>query len=196
MSHPWSRAIKAFGKRLKKPAPVIPRWKIVKGDTVQVINGKASEIGKSGVVQRVDKRMNRLFVEGVNEHTRRIKDEETNQVQLMQSPAPIHYSNVALIDPKDGHPCRVKLLQTVVEKDGKETRVRERFSTRTGTLIPKPAFERRDGIIRSAYDDSSLDTPAEVCRERTYVPSALSFEESVMKSLIDQGFGEQAESTN
>jgi hypothetical protein len=34
---------------------------------VQVINGKPSEIGKSGIVQRVDRRSNKLFVEGVNE---------------------------------------------------------------------------------------------------------------------------------
>eukprot|EP00730_Choanoeca_flexa_P018680 TRINITY_DN9095_c0_g1_i2.p1 TRINITY_DN9095_c0_g1~~TRINITY_DN9095_c0_g1_i2.p1 ORF type:complete len:199 (+),score=37.86 TRINITY_DN9095_c0_g1_i2:47-643(+) len=197
MTHPWSRALRAFGKRMKKPADPIPRWKIVKGDTVQVIDGKKSEIGKSGIVQRVDRRQNKLYVEGVNEHTRRVKDDETGQVQMLQSPAPIHYSNVALLDPKDGHPCRVKLLKVEKEINGVTRRVRERYSTRTGAMIPKPAYERRDGMTRAAYKESHLDTSADVLRAKTYTPTAMTFEESVMKSLIDQGLGvEEASSTS
>ncbi|EDQ87243.1 uncharacterized protein MONBRDRAFT_33418 [Monosiga brevicollis MX1] len=173
-SHPWSRAARMLGKRTKLADP-IPKWKIVTGDIVQVIQGPKTEIGKSGKVLRVDRKQNRLYIEGVLEHTRRIRNEETNQTALVQSPAPVHYSNVALLDPKDGLPCKVK-TQVI---DGE----RVRYSTRTLSKIPKPHWERRDGISPLTYKDTPLDTSAEVVARETYRPSVLTLEESVLREM-------------
>ena len=98
--------------------------RIVKGDEVVVISGK--DRGKQGTVLRVDPRKDRVYVEGLNiikRHTRpRPGTMEAGGV--IEREGPIHLSNVALRDPKDKKPTRVK---TVVENGQ-----RMRASARTG----------------------------------------------------------------
>ena len=98
--------------------------RIVKGDEVVVTSGK--DRGKQGKVLRIDPRKDRVYVEGLNiikRHTRpRPGTMEAGGV--IEREGPIHVSNVALIDPKDQKPTRVR---TIVENGQ-----RMRASARTG----------------------------------------------------------------
>ena len=108
------------------------KYRIKKGDTVQVISGKDS--GKTGRVLRVEPKKNRLFVEGLNvvkrhQRPRSLKDTQRGGKVggVIEKEGPIHVSNVMLLDPTDNKPTRVG----VRSKDGK----RERFAKRTGNAI-------------------------------------------------------------
>ena len=79
--------------------------KVRRGDTVMVISGK--EKGKRGEVERVLPRENRVVVGGVNVRTRHARPSQQNQEGLYTFEAPIHVSNVMLIDPDSGEPTRV-----------------------------------------------------------------------------------------
>ena len=79
--------------------------KIKRGDTVVVTSGK--EKGKRGEVERVLPRENRVVVSGVNVRTRHAQPTQNNQQGLYTFAAPIHVSNVMLIDPNSGEPTRV-----------------------------------------------------------------------------------------
>ncbi len=79
--------------------------KIKRGDTVVVISGK--EKGKRGEVERVIPRENRVVVGGVNIRTKHARPSQTNQQGLYTFEAPIHVSNVMLVDPGSGEPTRV-----------------------------------------------------------------------------------------
>ena len=79
--------------------------KIRRGDTVVVISGK--EKGKRGEVERVLPREGRVVVGGVNVRTRHARPTQNNQQGLYTFAAPIHVSNVMLIDPSSGEPTRV-----------------------------------------------------------------------------------------
>jgi large subunit ribosomal protein L24 len=79
--------------------------KIRKGDTVVVISGK--EKGKRGEVREVNPGEDRVVVEGVNERTRHARPTQNNQQGLYTFYAPMHVSNVMLVDPSSGEPTRV-----------------------------------------------------------------------------------------
>jgi large subunit ribosomal protein L24 len=86
-------------------------FKIRKGDTVQVITGRAQDRGKRGEVIRVLRKENRVVVQGVN---LRIKHQAQIQTQgrtmnpgRVEFEAPIHISNVMLVCPKCDQPTRV-----------------------------------------------------------------------------------------
>ena len=101
--------------------------RIVKGDEVVVIGGK--DRGKHGKVLRVDPRRDRVYVEGLNiikRHTRP-RQGSPQPGGVIEREGPIHLSNVALRDPQDGKPTRVK---TIVEQGQ-----RMRASARTGEKL-------------------------------------------------------------
>ena len=79
--------------------------KIKRGDTVMVITGK--EKGKRGEVERVLPRENRVVVSGVNVRTRHAQPTQNNQQGLYTFEAPIHVSNVMVVDPGSGEPTKV-----------------------------------------------------------------------------------------
>ena len=79
--------------------------KIKRGDTVVVISGK--EKGKRGEVERVIPRENRVVVGGVNVRTRHARPTQNNQQGLYTFEAPMHVSNVMLVDPNSGEPTKV-----------------------------------------------------------------------------------------
>jgi len=79
--------------------------KIKRGDTVVVITGK--EKGKRGEVERVIPQENRVVVGGVNIRTRHAQPTQNNQQGLYTFAAPIHVSNVMLVDPNSGEPTKV-----------------------------------------------------------------------------------------
>lgn len=92
--------------------------RIRKGDRVIAIAGK--DKGKSGVVMEVRPSEQRVLVEGLNIIKRHTKPRPPNEPGgVIEKPAPIHWSNVALIDPPSGLPTRVR----IVEEDGRKVRV-------------------------------------------------------------------------
>ena len=86
--------------------------KIKKGDKVIVIAG--ADKGKTGIVQKAYPRLDRVVVEGVNVHKKHKKPTQTNpEGSIVDIYAPIHVSNVALVDPKQRkqHVLAMKLLR-------------------------------------------------------------------------------------
>ena len=79
---------------------------IKKGDNVYVLSG--DDRGKQGRVLSVDREKFRAIVEGVNIVTKAAKPSAKHpQGGVIKMEAPIHISNLALIDPKTGKPTRV-----------------------------------------------------------------------------------------
>ena len=79
---------------------------IKKGDTVYVNAG--NDKGKTGKVLSVDPAKDRAIVEGVNMVSKHTKpNAKQPQGGILKQEAPIHMSNLNLIDPKSGKPTRV-----------------------------------------------------------------------------------------
>ena len=79
---------------------------IKKGDTVYVLSGE--DKGKQGRVLSVQVTKQRAIVEGVNVVTKSTKPSaKYPQGGLIKMEAPIHISNLSLLDPKSGKPTRV-----------------------------------------------------------------------------------------
>ncbi len=75
------------------------RMKIKKNDTVMVIAG--NDRGKTGKVLKVFPKESRVIVEGINLRKRHTKPSQKNpQGGILEKEAPIHISNVMIIDPK------------------------------------------------------------------------------------------------
>jgi large subunit ribosomal protein L24 len=92
--------------------------KIKKGDEVVVLSGK--DKGRTGTVQTVMPKDSKVVVSGVNMIARHRKPSQANpQGGIDRREAAMHISKVALADPKDGKPTRVRFE----EKDGKKVRV-------------------------------------------------------------------------
>ena len=103
---------------------------IVKGDRVKVIRGNHRDM--EGTVLRVLKDDGRLVVEGVNMRKRHQRPTEANpEGGIMTFEAPIHVSNVMLVDPASNQASRIR---TRIEADG----TKERIAAKTGNPIPKP----------------------------------------------------------
>jgi len=104
--------------------------KIKSGDTIKVLAGK--DKGKTGKVLQVFPSLNRVSVEGINLNVKHLRSRQQGEKgQKIEYPAPIHISNVQLVDPKTGNPTRVGY--TFVEEAGKKRKVR--ISKKTKELI-------------------------------------------------------------
>ena len=95
--------------------------KIRKGDKVVVLSGK--DKGRTGEVLRVLPKDDKAVVRGVNQVRRHQKQSQSQEGGIITKEAPIHLSNIAIADPKDGKPTRVGFK---IEKDGKKVRVAKR----------------------------------------------------------------------
>ena len=103
------------------------KLRIKSDDTVVVIAGK--DKGKTGRVLRVDPKNQRVYVEGLNmvkRHQRPVAGRPNLQVGVIAKEGPIHVSNVALADPRDGRPTRVGVRRT---ESGRPMRVAKRSGT-------------------------------------------------------------------
>lgn len=102
--------------------------KLRKGDNVIVITGK--DKGKTGVIEAVLPRENRVVVAGVNIVKRSVKARQgLTQSGLVESPAPLNASNVMIVDPKKGGRTRVGYKQAT----GKKGKVR--VARKSGTEL-------------------------------------------------------------
>ena len=92
---------------------------IKKNDTVVVLAGQ--DKGKTCKVLKVLVDENRALVEGVNMVSKSTKPSAKNpQGGIVKQEAPIHISNLSLVDPKSGKPTRVGIKVT---EDGKKVRI-------------------------------------------------------------------------
>ena len=105
-----------------------PKMRVTKGDTVRVMRG--DDKGKEGKVIRVYPKTGRVTVEGINivkRHRKARRAEE--QSGIVEFPAPIHVSNVMLVDSK-GEPTRIRMR---IDDD----RTKERISIKSGDAITR-----------------------------------------------------------
>jgi large subunit ribosomal protein L24 len=107
------------------------RLHVRKNDQVVVISGK--DRGKRGRVLEVYPGNGRALVEGVNIVQRHTKPNPQRNIKggIASKEAPIHVSNVMLIDPEGGRPTRVGYR---VEQDGTKTRIARRSGAALGAL--------------------------------------------------------------
>lgn len=136
--------------------------KIKKGDMVQVIAGRTcdekklkernkrreevglaplqpGDKGKQGRVLEVYRDRDRVLVEGVNIRTHHVREGQNQQGQttggIEYREAPIHISNVALVDPKTKKPTRVGFREEEEERNGRIRTVRVRYAKKSGEAI-------------------------------------------------------------
>lgn len=102
---------------------------VARGDTVRVMRG--DDKGKEGKVLRVYPKTGRITIEGVNMVKRHRKARRENeQSGIIDLPAPVHASNVMLLDPKSSAPTRTRRR---IDDDG----TKERISAKSGDAIPR-----------------------------------------------------------
>lgn len=103
------------------------KYKIKKGDTVEVIAGE--ENGKRGKVLSIDRKNGRVFIEKLNMIKKTMpKSQENQKGGIVEREASIHISNVMLVD-KDGKATRVGRK----EVDGKL----KRYAKKSGEILDK-----------------------------------------------------------
>ncbi|TFC43397.1 50S ribosomal protein L24 [Cryobacterium sp. TMT1-21] len=114
--------------------------RLKKGDLVQVITGRTQarggDRGKQGKVIAVLVEKNRVLVEGINFVTKHVRVGQTQRgtktggIETME--APIHVSNVAIVDPETKKPTKVGVRTEEVTKDGVTKTVRVRYAKKSG----------------------------------------------------------------
>jgi large subunit ribosomal protein L24 len=123
---------KTLGQRLTRRHAINAereRLPVTKGDTVRVMRGE--DKGKEGKVIRVLTKKGRIVIEGVNIVKKHRKARNANeQSAIIDMPAPLHVSNVMLLDPKSGAPTRTRRR---IDTDG----TKERISVKSGDAIPR-----------------------------------------------------------
>ncbi|KAI1316392.1 hypothetical protein EDD11_010034 [Mortierella claussenii] len=154
--------------RVKYVAPrdQIKMWRIVRGDEVFITSGK--EKGKTGTVRKVLRSLNSLLITDRNMVTKHIRPQpdDPSKTTKIQMEAPIHVSNVSLIDPQTRQPVRTHYRAITDPATGKSER--KRFVVGTELEIPKPKPE----ISKYKLDrvDSPKDTSPALAREVTFIP--------------------------
>ena len=103
--------------------------RIKKGDTVVVIAGRNK--GRSGEVIEMRREDGRVLIRGVNMVKRHQRQTAAQEGGIISKEAPVHLSNVALADPKDGKPTRVGFKFVGKGEDRKKVR----FAKRSGVEI-------------------------------------------------------------
>jgi large subunit ribosomal protein L24 len=102
---------------------------VTKGDTVRVMRG--DDKGKEGKVMRIYPKTGRVLVEGINlvkKHRKAQTAEE--QSGIIEMAAPVHSSNLMLLDSKSGEPTRTRAR---IDTDG----TKERVGVHSGEPIPR-----------------------------------------------------------
>jgi large subunit ribosomal protein L24 len=95
--------------------------KIKKGDKVVVLAGR--DKGRSGEVVEVRPAEGRATVRGVNMVKRHQRQTAQQEGGIISKELPVHLSNIAIADPKDGKPTRVGFK---IRPDGKKIRIAKR----------------------------------------------------------------------
>lgn len=113
----------------KKPAATQRKIKITRGDRVRVIRGNDRD--QEGTVLRVLPDSSAVVVEGVNMRKKHMRPSQSDpDGGIITLEAPIHISNVMLVDPTSGDASRVRIR---VEDDG----TKERIAVKSGNPVPR-----------------------------------------------------------
>lgn len=121
----------------------MPRMRIKKGDTVLVITGRSKKNGGSrgetGKVIAVYPDSQRVLVEGIRRIKKHTKVGTSGRGAktggIVTQEAPIHISNVMLVDPETKRGTRVGVRVETVQRDGRPKSVRTRVAKRSGKDI-------------------------------------------------------------
>lgn len=106
--------------------------KLKKGDKVAVITGKDKD--KEGKILLIDRKKNRVIVEGINMISKHVKPSPTNQQGgIIHKENYINVSNVMYLH--NGKKTRIGYKVEKQMKDGKEVTVKRRVAKSTGEVI-------------------------------------------------------------
>lgn len=156
---------------IRTPKPVlnpIRRWRILRGDFVEVVSGP--EKGKRGRVLEVVRASNRVVVQGAGLVTKWVPQVGTERKKPVETEAPIYVSRVAVVCPQTDRPTRVVFAYT---EDGTKVRVAQT----SGAVIPRPDVLRERRKKRSDDPlDQVRDTPSEEVLKRTYNDERMLYE--------------------
>ncbi|CAJ1972108.1 unnamed protein product [Sphenostylis stenocarpa] len=136
----------------KAAEKLIRHWKVLRGDN-----------GETGTIKRVIRSQNRVIVEGKNLVKKHIKQGQGHEGGIFAVEAPIHASNVQVLDPVTGKPCKVGVKYL---EDGTKVRVSRGIGA-SGSIIPRPEILK----IRTTPRPTVLgpkDTPMDLVLEKTY----------------------------
>ncbi|XAR58563.1 hypothetical protein NMG60_11014007 [Bertholletia excelsa] len=145
----------------KAAQKLIHHWKILRGDNVMIIRGK--DKGENGIIKRVIRSQNRVLVEGKNLVKKHIKQGQGHEGGIFAVEAPIHVSNVQVLDPITGKPCKVGIRYM---EDGSKVRV-SRGMGASGSIIPRPEILKIRTTRRPTVAGPK-DTPMDLVLEKTY----------------------------
>ncbi|GAY40655.1 hypothetical protein CUMW_053630 [Citrus unshiu] len=167
----------------KAAEKLIRHWKILRGDNVMIIRGK--DKGETGAIKRVIRSQNRVIVEGKNLVgkvvydscfvavilscynsvlvKKHIKGGEGHEGGIFTVEAPIHASNVQVLDPVTGKPCKVGIKYL---EDGTKVRVARGIGA-SGSIIPRPEILKIRTTLRPTVAGPK-DTPMDLVMEKTY----------------------------
>ncbi|KAI3947010.1 hypothetical protein MKW98_003573 [Papaver atlanticum] len=126
-----------------------------------IIRGK--DKGETGVIKRVVRTQNRVIIEGKNLVKKHIKQGQGHEGGIFTVEAPVHVSNVQVVDPVTGKPCKVGVKYL---EDGTKVRVSRGIGA-SGSIIPHPEILK----IRTTPRPTSAgakDTPMEQVLGKTY----------------------------
>ncbi|CAG8540424.1 6267_t:CDS:2 [Ambispora gerdemannii] len=197
----WSKFQKVRVSRVDEkkhwvhPKDRIQFWKILEGDTVKIISGKAK--GQVGKVLEIDKWTNKVIVEKCNIGLKTPKDfnpspkpppppdRRVGPWWMVEFERPIHVSNVQLVHPNDLNlpnpkqmrvvKCRWKRIEITNDPKKKDRfRWRRFVSGIPGDKhiqIELPKREKKDP--EADQEDTRWDTPVKVVREFTFAPTYL-----------------------
>lgn len=146
---------------VRTPKPVVnplKRWRIVRGDLVQVTSGPL--MGGRGRVLEVVRASNRVVVQGLGMVKKWVPQPDSARKKMVRTEAPIPVSRVQVVCPETNLPSRVNYAFL---EDGTKVRV----ASRSGAIIPRPDVlaERR---VARPENDGVKDTAPETVLERTF----------------------------
>jgi len=105
------------------------KTKLRKGDEVIVITGK--DKGKKGKIEKIDRIKMAITIPGVNMVKKHKKSQgQVKKPEIIEKNAPIHISNVMLVDPKSGEPTRIGYK---FDESGKKVR----YAKKSGTILKR-----------------------------------------------------------
>ncbi|XP_042481055.1 50S ribosomal protein L24 isoform X2 [Macadamia integrifolia] len=126
-----------------------------------IIRGK--DKGETGVIKRVIRSQNRVIVEAKNLVKKHIKQGQGHEGGIFTVEAPLHASNVQVVDPVTGKPCKVGVRYL---EDGTKVRV-SRGQGASGAIIPRPEILKVRTTLRPTIAGPK-DSPMELVVEKTY----------------------------
>ena len=148
----------------------IKRWKIFRGDEVEVLRGPGR--GKRGVVLRRLMAENKLVVQGINVQQEFDFDEQTGEKKVVKREAPIWYHDVNVVDPQADELGRRRPTKTKWGFLASGERVR--VAKRSGALVPRvkhtAKYTHEERMERPQYQGN---TPREAVTAVSYVPPEL-----------------------